>query len=73
VHTGRGCFIAAGVLFAIFVADILIAKVQVMAGIVIPVHLGDVLQFLVLLVAVAFFVFGTLARERSEHEPEEQQ
>ena len=62
----RFCFRAAGVVFAIFVADILIAKVQVMSGTVMPFHLGDWPQFLVLLVAVALFVVGALAREEAE-------
>lgn len=60
------CFWAAGVVFAIFVADVLIAKVQVMSGAVMPIHLGDWPQFLVLLVAVALFVIGSIAREEAE-------
>ncbi len=66
VSTERLCFRAAGVVFAIFVADILIAKVQVMSGTVMPFHLGDWPQFLVLLVAVTLFVIGALAREEAE-------
>ncbi len=62
----RFCFWAAGVVFALFVADILIAKVQVISGNVMPLHLGDMGQFLVLLVAVAFFVIGSIAREEAE-------
>lgn len=63
----RFCFRAAGVLFAIFVADILIAKIQVVSGTVMPVHLGDWPQFLVLLIAVALFVVGSIAREEAEN------
>lgn len=66
VSTERFCFWAAGVVFALFVADILIAKVQVMSGNVMPLHLGDLGQFLVLLVAVTLFVIGSLAREEAE-------
>jgi hypothetical protein len=68
----RACFWVAGCVFAIFVADILIAKVQVLSGTVIPNHLGDTLQFLVLLTAVTFFVAGTLLRERYDREREEE-
>ncbi|MCH7864541.1 MAG: hypothetical protein IIC56_04915 [Proteobacteria bacterium] len=64
----RACFWAAGAVFVIFVADIFLAKIQVLAGEAIPVHLGDTLQFLVLLVAVTFFVAGTLIREKQEGE-----
>ena len=64
----RACFRVAGCVFAIFVADILLAKVQVLSGAVIPKHLGDTLQFLVLLIAVTFFVAGTLLREKYDRE-----
>jgi len=63
---GRSWFRAAGAGFALFVADILIAKVQVLSGSVIPVHLGDTAQFLVLLVAVTLFVAGAVVREGRE-------
>ena len=66
MERGRNCFWAAGAVFAFFVADILAAKVQVLGGEVIPIHVGDTLQFLVLLVAVTLFVAGTLIRERHE-------
>lgn len=62
----RACFWAAGFVFTLFVADILIAKVQVLSGSAIPVHLGDTLQFLVLLLAVAFFIAGALILESRE-------
>ena len=64
----RACFWAAGAVFVIFVADIFLDKIQVLAGEAIPVHLGDTLQFLVLLVAVTFFVAGTLVREKQEED-----
>ena len=66
MEKSRACFCAAGFVFTIFIVDILIAKVQVLSGITIPVHLGDILQFLVFLVAVAFFVVGALFRESQE-------
>ena len=65
---GRFYLVAAGVVFAVFVADVLIAKVQVLSGNTMPVHLGDTLQFIVMLVAVTLFVIGTLARERLDRE-----
>ncbi len=68
VDKGRFYLLAAGVVFALFVADVLIAKVQVLSGNTMPVHLGDTLQFIVLLVAVTLFVIGTLARERLDRD-----
>jgi uncharacterized membrane protein (DUF485 family) len=62
------CFIATSVFFGVYIADILIAKVQVLRGEYIPVHLGDTLQFLVLLLAVTFFVIGTLGQEKARDE-----
>lgn len=62
------CFIATAVFFGVYIADILIAKVQVLRGEYIPVHLGDTLQFLVLLLAVTFFVIGTLGQEKARDE-----
>lgn len=72
MEKSRIYFRAAGFVFAIFVSDILIAKVQVYTGSTIPVHLGDTLQFLVLLIAVALFVAGALERERQEGKNGEQ-
>jgi len=66
MEKSRTCFWTAGLVFALFVADILMAKVQMLSGITIPLHLGDTLQFLVLLLAVAFFVAGALIREGRE-------
>ncbi len=54
------------VVFAIFVVDILVAKIQVLLGSTFPIHLGDTVQFLVLLVAVTLFVIGALVREKYE-------
>ncbi len=62
------CFIIAAVFFVVFLADIMVAKVQVLMGENIPLHLGDTLQFLVLLFAVTFFVIGTLGQEKARNE-----
>lgn len=59
-------FLAATVFFTIFMADILAAKIQVSRGANIPLHLGDTLQFILLLIAVTLFIIGTLVRERTE-------
>ena len=67
MRQARAYFCMAGMVFAVFVADILVAKIQVLSGSVMPVHLGDTLQFLVLLVAVTLFVIGTLFQERRDH------
>jgi uncharacterized membrane protein (DUF485 family) len=61
-------FIAAAAFFVVYIVDILVAKVQVSMGINIPLHLGDTLQFLVLLLAVTFFVIGTLRQEKARDE-----
>ena len=55
--------IAASVVFAVLVGDILIAKIQVKAGASSPVHLGDTAQFVLLLLAVVLFVIGTIQKE----------
>lgn len=55
----------ASITFAVLAADILLAKVQVAMGKSTPVHLGDLAQFILLLVAVIFFVIGTLEQEKA--------
>lgn len=59
----RTYLVAAGIVFSILVADILVAKIQVMMGVILPVHIGDTGQFLVLLAAVILFVIGAIFRE----------
>lgn len=63
---GRKYLYASLIVFAIFVCDIILAKIQVLFGVVLPLHLGATLQFLVLLLAVALFVMSTLAEEDEE-------
>jgi hypothetical protein len=70
----RRFLVAAAGVFALLVIDILVAKVQVMMGDNIPVHIGDVGQFVLLLVAVVLFVVGAvneeeLARENTKTDP----
>lgn len=54
----------ASITFAVLAADILLAKAQVVMGESAPVHLGDLAQFILLLIAVIFFVIGTLEQEK---------
>ena len=68
----RRFLIAAGCVFAALVADILVAKIQVLMGASIPVHIGDTGQFLVLLLAVTLFVIGAILREKeAKRDPDE--
>lgn len=60
----RRCLVSAGWVFAILVADILGAKIQVVLGASIPVHLGDTGQFIILLLAVSLFVIGAILQEK---------
>jgi len=55
--------IAASIVFAVLVGDILVAKIQVMTGANSPIHLGDTAQFILLLLAVVLFVIGTVQKE----------
>jgi hypothetical protein len=55
--------IAASIVFTVLVGDILIAKAQVMMGASNPLHLGDTVQFILLLLTVVLFVVGTLQKE----------
>ncbi len=62
----RACFWSAGGVFTVFVADVVAAKVQVLAGATIPQHLSNPLQFAVVLIAIVLFVAGALIRERQD-------
>jgi len=59
----RWNFCISGVAFFVLVADILFAKYQVASGTNEPLHLGDLGQFLVLLISVTFFVAGAILVE----------
>lgn len=65
-HRPAAWLIPAGVVFAVLVGDILVAKLQIMDGVGNPLHLGDTMQFLLLLAAVVLFVGGTLCKESDE-------
>jgi len=62
-HKPASSLIAASIVFAVLVGDILIAKAQVMMGASNPLHLGDTAQFVLLLLAVVLFVVGTIHKE----------
>jgi len=54
---------AALIVFAVYACDIIFARIQILSGATLPIHLGPVLQFLVLLLAVTLFVIATLGAE----------
>ena len=60
---GKAFLAAAAIVFTVLVADILVAKAQVMAGASNPLHFGDTVQFILLLVAVVLFVIGAIHSE----------
>lgn len=62
---GRGTLLAAGVLFLVFVANIVIGKIAVLRGATVVPGLGDVGEFLVLFAAVVLFIVACLSRERA--------
>ncbi len=58
--------VGAGVLFAVFAANIVIGKIAVLGGATTVPGLGDVGEFLVLFASVALFIAACLARERAQ-------
>jgi len=62
---GRIAMIGAGVVFAIFCGNLAIGKIAILQGATTAPGLGDVGEFLVLFVAVIFFIVGCLAYERA--------
>lgn len=49
--------------FGLYVLNVLVGKVSVMAGATTPVHSGDVAEFLILLAAIICFVIAALNKE----------
>ncbi len=62
---GRIALILAGTLFAMFVANATAGKVSLLLGAAMPVHVGNVAEFLLLVLAVACFVVAILEKERA--------
>ncbi|WP_299617946.1 hypothetical protein [Pelagibius sp.] len=61
--------LAAAVLFAVFIANVVIGKIAVLGGATTVPGLGDVGEFLVLFAAVVLFIAVCLRREAAaEHE-----
>jgi hypothetical protein len=61
----RGPLLAAGILFLVFVANIVIGKIAILGGATVVPGLGDVGEFLVLFAAVVLFIIACLSRERA--------
>lgn len=61
---GRGFLIVFFILFALFTLNILLGKAGVQFGWDLPFLLGDVPEFLLLLVAAVFLMLAALRRER---------
>ena len=59
---GRWALLGAGILFAIFAANIVIGKIAVLSGATTVPGLGDVGEFLVLFAAVALFIAACLEK-----------
>jgi hypothetical protein len=58
--------VGAGLLFGLFVADVLLGKAALTYGFVPMLKLGDVGEFLVLLAAIVLFIVEVLRRESKE-------
>lgn len=63
---GRGFLIVFFVLFALFTLNILLGKASIQFGWNLPYLLGDVPEFLLLLVAAMFLMLAALGREKGE-------
>jgi len=64
--------LGAGILFVIFIANIVFGKIAVLSGATTTPGLGDVGEFLVLFAAVVLFIAACLARERAQKQQENQ-
>ena len=64
---GRNALIGAGLLFVVFIVNIVIGKVAVLGGATTVPGLGDVGEFLVLFAAVVLFIAACLVRERNQN------
>ncbi len=59
----RAALIAAGLLFLVFLVNVIVGKLAIMEGATVLPGLGDVGEFIVLLFAVLCFIVGCLQRE----------
>ncbi len=65
--------LGAGVLFAVFAANVVIGKIAIVGGATAAPGLGDVGEFLVLFAAVVLFIAACLARERAQKSENDEQ
>lgn len=63
---GRGFLVTFFVLFALFTLNILLGKASIQFGWDLPFLLGDVPEFLLLLVAATFLMLAALGREKGQ-------
>ena len=63
---GRGFLVVFFVLFALFTLNILLGKASIKFGWDLPFLLGDVPEFLLLLVAAMFLMLAALGREKGQ-------
>jgi len=68
----KKALLGAGILFVIFIANIVFGKIAVLSGATTTPGLGDVGEFLVLFAAVVLFIAACLARERAQKQQENQ-
>jgi uncharacterized protein YybS (DUF2232 family) len=63
---GRGFLVVFFVLLALFILNILLGKASIQFGWNLPFLLGDVPEFLLLLVAAMFLMLAALRREKGQ-------
>jgi len=63
---GRGFLVVFFVLLALFILNILLGKASIQFGWNLPFLLGDVPEFLLLLVAATFLMLAALGREKGQ-------
>ena len=63
---GRGFLVVFYLLFALFTLNILLGKASIQFGWALPYLLGDVHEFLLLLVAAMFLMLAALGREKGQ-------
>ncbi len=63
---GRGFLVVFFILFALFTLNVLLGKANIQFGWGLPFLLGDVPEFLLLLVAAVFLMLAALGREKGQ-------
>ena len=63
---GRGFLVVFFILFALFTLNVLLGKAGIQFGWNLPFLLGDVPEFLLLLVAAVFLMLAALGREKGQ-------